>query len=177
MKYHDTFATIRALIIFAAVILTAIMCREEIDHIPTPEEVEPPSVSEPEPQPEEPPVEEVEEPEPIETWTSLGTFALTAYCSCETCCGYWATIRPQDENGNPIVYTASGAVAEAGITIAVDPDIIPYGTTVKINDHLYIAQDTGGAIDGNRIDVYHDNHQEARKFGRQQAEVFVLKTS
>lgn len=113
------------------------------------------------------------EPEPEEEWTSLGTFDLTAYCSCETCCGYWATVRPHDENGNPIVYTASGAIAEAGTTIAVDPNIIPYGTTVKIDDHIYIAQDTGGAIKGNRVDVYHDDHKTARAFEVRDAEVFV----
>lgn len=106
-------------------------------------------------------------------WTSLGEFQLTAYCSCVHCCGYWATIRPVDELGNPIVYTASGEIAQQGVTIAVDPSIIPYGTEVKIGDHIYVAQDTGGAIDNNRIDVYFDNHQEALLFGMQTEEVFV----
>lgn len=106
-------------------------------------------------------------------WNSLGEFQLTAYCSCVHCCGYWATVRPVDEHGNPIVYTASGEIAQAGVTIAVDPSVIPYGTEVKIGDHVYIAQDTGGAIDENRIDVYFDNHQEALLFGMQTEEVFV----
>ena len=120
--------------------------------------------------PQMPPQIEAEEEQ---QWTSLGDFKLTAYCACETCCGYWATIRPIDENGTPIVYTASGAIAETGITIAVDPNIIPYGTEVKINEHIYIAQDTGGAIKGNRIDVYHDDHDAARAFAVREAEVFV----
>lgn len=114
--------------------------------------------------------------EPTEEWLNLGIYELTAYCPCEMCCGYWATVRPLDDNGNPIVYTSTGAVAQAGTTIAVDPSVIPYGTTVKINDHIFIAQDTGGAIQGNRIDVYFDDHQAALEFGRQQAEVFVLIT-
>lgn len=129
----------------------------------TPRAAEPVSEPEPEPIPAE----------PEESWTSLGDFRMTAYCSCESCCGYWATVRPTDENGNPIVYTASGAVAEAGTTIAVDPSVIPYGTEVKINDHIYIAQDTGGAIKGNRIDVYHDTHDSACAFEVQEAEVFI----
>lgn len=112
-------------------------------------------------------------PEPSEAWESLGTFKLTAYCSCQSCCGYWATIRPSDENGTPIVYTASGELARAGTTIAVDPSVIPYGSEVKINGHTYIAQDTGGGIDGNHIDIYFDDHQEALQFGVQQAEVFL----
>lgn len=64
MKYHDTFATIRVVIIFLAVLLTAIMCREEVDHIPQPEEVDPPIAPEPEPQPEETPIAPEPEPEP-----------------------------------------------------------------------------------------------------------------
>ncbi len=111
--------------------------------------------------------------EPSEQWTSLGTFRLTAYCPCEECCGYWATVRPKDKQGNPIVYTSSGAVAKAGTTIAVVPDIIPHGTKVKINDKVYIAQDTGSAIKGASIDVYTDDHQEALEHGVQKAEVFI----
>lgn len=114
------------------------------------------------------------EPEPVEVWESLGVYNLTAYCPCERCCGYWATIRPLDENGNPIVKTATGTRAEAGRTIAVDPSVIPYGSKVKIGSTIYVAEDCGGAIKGNRIDVYHDDHQEALVFGRQDVEVFVL---
>ena len=123
-------------------------------------------------QPEEPvaitcatPCEEVSiEPELI----SLGEFKITHYCACEICCGSWANNRP-----NGIVYTASGAVAEAGKTIAVDPSVIPYGTEVVIDNQTYIAQDCGGAIQGNRIDVYCDSHQEALQLGVKYAEVFV----
>ena len=58
----------------------------------------------------------------------IGEFDLTAYCACETCCGKWALNRPLDENGEPIIYTASGEQAEAGVTVAVDTDVIPLGT-------------------------------------------------
>ena len=135
-------------------------------------------IDQPEPSEQVTPQIEITEPEPSEEpepqWISYGTYTLTAYCACETCCGYWATTRPLDENGNPIVYTASGARAEAGTTIAVDPSISPYGTQVKINDHIYTAQDTGGAIKGNRIDIFFDNHADAWNFGMQQAEVFIM---
>ena len=127
----------------------------------------------------EPPVTESPTTEPEETEPepkSLGTFKLTAYCACSKCCGSYASNRPVDENGNMIVYTASGARAEAGVTIAVDPRVIPYGTQVVINGHTYTAQDTGGSINGSRIDVYFDNHQDAWDFGTQYAEVFVYET-
>ena len=105
---------------------------------------------------------------------SLGEFKLTAYCSCEKCCGEWALNRPKDENGEDIVYGSTGSILIAGASIAVDPSVIPYGSNVEINGHTYTAQDTGGAIQGNRIDVYFDNHQDALNFGVQYAEVFLI---
>lgn len=95
---------------------------------------------------------------------SLGEFTLTAYCSCSECCGQWA--------GGA---TASGVMPTANHTIAVDTNVIPFGTKVVINGTTYVAEDTGGAIKGNRIDIYFDSHQAAWDFGRQYAEVFVVK--
>ena len=106
-------------------------------------------------------------------WTSLGEFTVTHYCPCETCCGQWAKSRPVDADGKEIVYTASGARAEEGVTIAVDPDVIPIGTQVRIDGHIYTAQDTGNAIKGNKIDIYMENHEAACKGGRFKTEVEV----
>lgn len=117
--------------------------------------------------PEEP--EEPEEP----ALELLGEYEITHYCSCPQCCGVWAENRPVDENGQEIVYTASGARAEAGKTIAVDPAVIPLGSTVIIDGREYIAQDTGGAIQGNRIDIYCSSHQEALELGVITAEVWT----
>ena len=105
---------------------------------------------------------------------SLGEFKLTAYCSCEKCCGEWALNRPKDENGKDIVYGSTGTILVAGTSIATDPSVIPYGSQVEINGHIYTAHDTGGAIQGNRIDIYFDNHQDALNFGVQYAEVFLI---
>lgn len=104
---------------------------------------------------------------------SLGTFMLTAYCGCKECCEQYAIDRPVDENGNEIVYGSIGKVLTQGKSIAVDPNVIPYDTKVVINGSEYIAHDTGGAIKGNRIDIYFIDHQEANKFGVKYAEVFV----
>lgn len=89
---------------------------------------------------------------------------ITAYCPCEICCGEYALNRPKDENGSDIVYTASGKMAKSGTTIAVDPNVIPYGTRVIIDGKEYTAHDCGGMIKGNRIDVYFDTHQKALDF-------------
>lgn len=99
---------------------------------------------------------------------SLGDFKLTAYCSCEECCGEWANNRP-----NGIVYGAIGEELKEGYSIAVDPDVIQYRTEVIINGKTYKAQDCGGGIKGNEIDIYFDNHKDALEFGVQYAEVFV----
>ena len=99
-----------------------------------------------------------EEPEP-EYITK--TFKLTAYCPCMQCCGKTDGI------------TASGTKATEGRTIAVDPNVIPFGTEVIINGHTYIAEDKGGAIKDNRIDVYFDSHQDALEFGVQYADVLI----
>ena len=91
----------------------------------------------------------------------LGTFKLTAYCDCEKCCGKSDGI------------TATGTKATANRTIAVDKTIIPYGTVVIINGNEYVAEDTGGAVTGNIIDIFFDDHEEALNFGVQYADVYV----
>lgn len=104
---------------------------------------------------------------------SLGEFKLTAYCSCKKCCGFWAYGRPIDENGNDIVIGASGERLYQGVSIAVDPAVIPYDSKVYIDGKEYIAHDCGGSITGNRIDIYFDNHQDALGFGVRYANVEV----
>ena len=99
---------------------------------------------------------------------SLGKFKLTSYCSCHLCCGEWAYNRPDG-----IVYGAIGEELKENYSIAVDPNVIPYGTEVIINGKVYKAQDCGGAIKGNRIDVYMNDHDDALEFGVKYAEVFV----
>lgn len=122
---------------------------------------------------EVPTMEAVPEEEPEPELESLGEFKLTAYCSCESCCSHWSLNRPVDEEGHQIVIGASGEELVEGVSIAVDKEVIPYGTTVVINGKEYIAHDCGGAIKENRIDVYFENHQDALEFGVQHAEVFM----
>lgn len=104
----------------------------------------------------------------------LGEFELTAFCPCERCCGVWALMRPLDENGEPIIYTASGELAEAGVTVAVDPDVIPLGTEICIEGlGVFKAQDTG-AFMGRVVDIFFSDHQAALEFGRQTADVWEV---
>lgn len=109
------------------------------------------------------------EPEP----ESLGEFVLTAYCPCVKCCGEWSAEHPSRVGTDYIQKTASGTIPTAGRTISVDTSVIPFGTTVIIHGHEYVAEDRGGAIKGNKIDIFFDDHNEALEFGRQTAEVFI----
>lgn len=104
----------------------------------------------------------------------IGTFKLTAYCSCRECCDEYADNRPMDESGNEIVYGAIGEILTEGYSIAVDPKVIPYRTEVLIDGNVYKAQDCGGAIKGNRIDVYFNDHDRANKFGVQYKDVYLI---
>ncbi|MDQ0196025.1 3D domain-containing protein [Paenibacillus wynnii] len=71
--------------------------------------------------------------------------------------------------------TASGTRVTEGRTIAVDPDIIPMGWWVYIEGLGFRrAEDTGGAINGNKIDVYYDSLSNARNFGRKSRTVYVI---
>lgn len=83
-----------------------------------------------------------------------GAFMCTAYC-CET--------HPHICGGNGI--TASGTPVTAGLTVAVDHNVIPLGTILYIEDvGIRIAQDTGGAVKGQKIDVAVATHAEAESW-------------
>ncbi|WP_432357987.1 3D domain-containing protein [Sporosarcina sp. UB5] len=59
--------------------------------------------------------------------------------------------------------------------IAVDPDVIPLGTKVYVEGYGYaIAGDTGGAIKGNKIDVFFPSKSDAYKWGRKQVKIKIL---
>lgn len=84
---------------------------------------------------------------------------------------------PGDE-GFGITY--SGTVAGPG-TVAVDPKVIPLGTKLYVEsldgtvDYGFaVAEDTGGAIKGKKIDLFFNNHDEALKYGIKNVKVYIL---
>ncbi len=98
-------------------------------------------------------------------------FELTAYCTCRICCGNFSP-----EVTGLQAHTATGTVPTQGRTIAVDPSVIPYGSTVVIDGvGTFVAEDTGGAIKRNRIDIYFETHEAAIAFGRQKRKVIILR--
>ena len=89
---------------------------------------------------------------PVTPGRSAGVYKITGYCSCSRCCG--------KTSGR----TASGTVATAGRTVAASA-ALPFGTQVNINGHTYTVEDRGGAIKGNKIDIYFSTHAEALAWG------------
>ncbi len=70
--------------------------------------------------------------------------------------------------------TSIGLVPARGI-VAVDPHVIPYYTKMYIPGYgVAIAGDTGGAIVGNRIDLFMDSYEEAINWGRRNVEIYIL---
>lgn len=60
-------------------------------------------------------------------------------------------------------------------TIAVDPTVIPIGSKVYVEGYGYaVAADTGGAIKGNKIDVYFNSSGECSSWGRKQVQVKII---
>ena len=93
---------------------------------------------------------QIEAPEP-----EVMIFEATAYCY----------------TGNR---TATGTWPSRG-TIAVDPTIIPLGTRLYVEGYGEgIAEDTGGAIQGHRIDLYMESEDECWDWGRRTVEVRIV---
>ena len=95
--------------------------------------------------------------------TYIGNFKATAYCGCTSCCGSYASV--------PAI-GAAGEILTEGYSIAADTSVLPLGSEVYINGHKYKVQDTGGAIRGNKIDIYFDSHSDALAFGVQYVDVY-----
>jgi len=97
-------------------------------------------------------------------------FKATAYCSCVKCCD-------KDPSDKWFGITASGKKAKWG-TIAVDRKVIKLGSKLRIDgfpETIFRAEDVGGAIKGNHIDVWFPSHKEALQFGVQNIVVQVVR--
>ena len=88
-------------------------------------------------------------------------YKITAYCPCAKCCGK-ATGR-----------TAMGTKATAGRTVAASAQFA-FGTKLNINGHTYTVEDRGGAIKGNKIDIFVNSHAEALAWGVRYLPVSVI---
>lgn len=97
--------------------------------------------------------------EAVGAYRYVGECTVTYYCPCEKCCGQWA-------DG----LTATGLPAGPGV-VAVDPEIIPLGSTVIIDGQRYLAADTG--VTGKHVDICMTEHEDTVAHGVRTAEVWV----
>ena len=94
---------------------------------------------------------------------------VTAYCPCKKCCG-------PDAAG----ITASGRLVShnGGQFVAADTTVLPFGTKLVIpgyaGEEAVEVIDRGGAIKGNKLDLYFDSHDEALEWGRQMLDVTIV---
>ena len=123
----------------------------------------------------ETPIPEEETPDPEEqAYPTMETLSgdVLAYTDC-------LTVEATAYSGGG--KTAMGTAAGEG-TVAVDPDVIPLGSRLYItaedgSSWVYgyaVAEDTGGSIQGERIDLFFWSESDCRVFGRRTAKVYVL---
>lgn len=99
-----------------------------------------------------------------DTAVSIGRWmTVTAYCSCEKCCGRQAA-----------GYFASGERAYWG-GVAADWNLFPPGTKIEIQGFIgtFQVEDTGRVIKGTRLDIWMPTHEEAKEFGCQKLWVTI----
>lgn len=157
---------IASLLAMSSVALLALVIRAGADALP---EDKPPAQTEtvtimPE-EPQEEPENELIEAALLVSAHRLDDVTVTHYDCCVECCGKADGI------------TASGVRATPGVTVAVDPAVIPLGADVLVDYGdgeicYYRADDTGSGVVGNHIDLCVADHQTAVQLGRRTATVW-----
>lgn len=109
---------------------------------------------------------------------------MLMYLTMQVCAAESGPYGPtMDYEATAYCYTGSltktGTVPLEGRTVAVDPDVIPLGSTVIVYLDsqllgIYQAEDTGGLVKGRVIDIYMEDREACREFGRQEVRVQVV---
>ena len=98
------------------------------------------------------------------------TMEVTAYCPCKKCCG---------KNARGVTASGLKVTHNAGLFVAADTALLPFHTKLRIPGYgdgkTVPVLDRGGAIKGNRIDVFFPSHKQALKWGRRVIEVTVVR--
>jgi 3D (Asp-Asp-Asp) domain-containing protein len=101
----------------------------------------------------------------LQRWRTV-RMRVTAYCPCKVCCGRFVEGR-----------TANGYVIRRGDSFVAAPKKYPFGTEIIVpqynGDKPIIINDRGGAIKGNRLDVFFQSHARATKWGVKYLDVKV----
>ena len=82
----------------------------------------------------------------------------------------FATVVMAANNGN----NGNGGGNGNGAATVAAPSTFPFGTQLVINGQIYVVEDRGGAIQGNRLDIYFNSHREALNWGVRYVDVEIL---
>lgn len=110
-------------------------------------------------------------------------FEVTGYCNCGKCCGWERSFfglgqpvfssGPNKGRPKKVGVTASGTRTAHG-TVAADTRMLPFGTVIFVPGYGYgRVEDRGGAIKGNKIDLWFSSHDKALQWGRRTIKVKV----
>jgi 3D (Asp-Asp-Asp) domain-containing protein len=116
------------------------------------------------------PVAAIFAPAPAQAAKRVRTIRMevTAYCPCTKCCG---------ENAQGLTASGRDVTYNGGRFVAADTNVLPFGTKLVIPGYEAAAVeviDRGGAIKGNKLDLYYPTHEEALQWGRQILEVTIV---
>ena len=104
-----------------------------------------------------------------EAYEAIGAYQYIGECTVTYyCCEAYAHVCGDGDG-----LTATGLPVTPGV-VAVDPEVIPLGSTVIIDGQAYLAADTGGAVRGSHVDIAVATHQEAEDLGVTTADVWVV---
>ena len=104
-----------------------------------------------------------------EAYEAIGAYQYIGECTVTYYC--WEAYAHVCGDGDGL--TATGLPVTPGV-VAVDPEVIPLGSTVIIDGQAYLAADTGGAVRGSHVDIAVATHQEAEDLGVTTADVWVV---
>ena len=97
------------------------------------------------------------------------TMEVTAYCPCKKCCG---------KNARGITASGLRVSHNAGLFVAADTALLPFHTKLQIpgyaSEKPVPVLDRGGAIKGNKLDVFFPSHKAALQWGRRTIQITVL---
>jgi len=119
-------------------------------------------------------------PSPTSRGADLSSLTSMPYTEVLYCTLTAYTAGPESTGktpGDPAYdITSTGTHAQEGVTVAVDPSVIPYGTKLYIPGIGYrVAEDTGGAIRGDHIDIFYNQRSTAVRFGvKYRQKVYLL---
>ena len=97
------------------------------------------------------------------TLINMGECKITYYCPCEICSEGWGR------------QTYSGKTARSEHTVAVDPEVFDIGSKLLIDGKIYVAEDVGGGVCGDHVDIFVDTHEETLEGGVRFTDVKVVR--